>query len=199
MAVEVVLVRHGRHRLLDRVLCGRMDGVGLSDAGRHDMINCALSLATEPVALLQASPTRRAMESAELLDDALGLGIESAPAMDEIEMGEWTGCTFADLEVDPRWRAWNSRRGTARPPGGESMAELQQRVVDHIEGLRSRRKDGRVVIVSHAEPIRAALLHYLGRPLDDFFSIELAPASRSTLRLDDDIVQVAAINERTGP
>lgn len=199
MAVEVLLVRHGRHDLLDRVLCGRMEGVGLSDAGRQDMIDCALGLATEPVSLLQASPSRRAMESAELLDDRLGLGVESAPAMDEIEMGEWTGCAFADLEADPRWRDWNSRRGAARPPGGESMAELQRRVVGHIEGLRSRRQGGRVVIVSHAEPIRAALLHYLGRPPDDFLSIEVAPASRSTLRLDDDGVRVTAINERTRP
>lgn len=195
----MLLVRHGRHSLLDRVLCGRMAGVPLSDAGRQDMAACAASLAGQQLIALQASPTQRAIESAAILDERLGLGIEPVSAMEEIDAGDWTGRSFAELEIDPRWQAWNKRRSNTRPPNGESMAELQHRVLAHIDGLRARWRDARIVIVSHAEPIRAALLHYLGRPLDDFLSVEVAPASISTLRLDDGSPRVVAINEGARP
>jgi probable phosphoglycerate mutase len=163
------------------------------------MSGCAARLAARQVSALQASPTQRAMESAAILGDRLGLDVEPVSAMDEIDIGEWTGRAFADLRSEPRWQAWNSRRGSTRPPGGEGMAELQRRVLAHLEGLRSRWQDGCIVIVSHAEPIRAALLHYLGRPLDDFLSVEVGTASVSVLRLDDDVPRVVAINQGAQP
>ena len=75
-------------------------------------------------------------------------------------MGAWTGAEFADLAPDERWRRWNEKRGSTQPPGGESMVALQRRVVRHVEHFRA--VGGSIVIVSHAEPIRAALMHYLG-------------------------------------
>jgi broad specificity phosphatase PhoE len=59
------------------------------------------------------------------------------------------------------------------------MLALQARVVRHLEQLGD--PGGSIVIVSHAEPIRAALMHYLAIGLDDFHSIILDPASISTI------------------
>jgi probable phosphoglycerate mutase len=76
------------------------------------------------------------------------------------------------------------------------MHILQQRVVEHVEQLGRDRTEGTVVIVSHAEPIRAALLHYSGTPLDSFLSIEVDPASVSTLIVDKAGIRIAQINQR---
>ncbi len=76
------------------------------------------------------------------------------------------------------------------------MTALQRRVVGHLEQVRHDASDATLIIVSHAEPIRAALLHYLGRSLDDFMSIAVDPGSVSTLTVDDAGVHVSTINQR---
>lgn len=101
--------------------------------------------------------------------------------MDEIDVGDWTSSSFTQLDGDPRWRRWNSQRGSSAPPNGESMRALQDRVMNYLTKLAQGCCDEIVAIVSHAEPIRAALLHCAGIPLDDFMSIDVAPASISTL------------------
>jgi probable phosphoglycerate mutase len=62
------------------------------------------------------------------------------------------------------------------------MAQLQARVVAHLEELRDRGLAA-VVVVSHAEPIRAALLHLRGLSLDRFNEIVIPPAGVETINL----------------
>jgi len=131
---------------------------------------------------VQSSPQQRTLQSAAIIAAACGRAVEIVPAFDEIDMGRWTGAGFGELAADPQWKRWNERRGTARPPAGESMAEVQKRTVEHVEQLRSG--PGSIVIVSHAEPIRAALLHYLKIPLDLFHTVAIDPASISTICLE---------------
>jgi broad specificity phosphatase PhoE len=52
------------------------------------------------------------------------------------------------------------------------------------------------VIVSHAEPIRAALMHYLGVPLDMFHTIDIDTASISTIALDGQQATVSRVNHK---
>ncbi|WP_407188298.1 histidine phosphatase family protein [Bradyrhizobium centrosematis] len=195
MAEIIHLVRHGRHALLGRTLCGRMDGVTLDDIGCSEMARCATNVSPRP-SLIQSSPQRRCMQSASILAAHFGLPIEIVPAVDELDYGEWTGRSFEELSRDPRWSRWNRRRGSARPPGGESMRSLQSRVVSHLEQLRHDPVAGTVIVVSHAEPIRAALLHYARMHLDAFLSIEIDPSSISTLSAYQSGLRITGINQQ---
>ena len=195
MVNTIHLIRHGHHALLARKLCGRTPGINLDELGCRQMQLCAELLTSRPSAI-QSSPRRRARQSAAILAQRFGLAVEIVPAMDELDVGDWTGCAFEELKHDKAWARWNEARGTSRPPNGESMRVLQRRVVDHLEQLRREASDAKVLIVSHAEPIRAALLHYLKRPLDDFMSIAVDPASISTLTADRAGVHVSTINHR---
>jgi len=195
MLETIHLVRHGHHAMLGHRLCGRMPGVQLDDLGCRQMSRCAEMIAETPAAI-QSSPQRRTQQSASILAWHFGLPVEIAPEADEIDYGEWTSLNFADLEGDTRWNRWNARRSTSRPPGGESMRALQQRMVQHLEQLRRAPAEGSIVIVSHAEPIRAALLYYSRTPLDNFLSIEVAPASVSTLAVDRTGIRISRINRQ---
>ncbi|HEY3680141.1 MAG TPA: histidine phosphatase family protein [Bradyrhizobium sp.] len=195
MARTIHLVRHGHHAMLGRVLCGRMPGVRLDDIGCRQMAHCAEMITSRPAAI-QSSPQPRAQQSASVLGRHFDLPVEIVPEIDEIDVGDWTSFAFADLDCDPRWAEWNTRRGTSRPPGGESMRALQQRMVQHLEQLRCLHGEEAIVIVSHAEPIRAALLHYSQIPLDQFLSVEVGPASISTLSVDEAGIRIAQINQQ---
>jgi probable phosphoglycerate mutase len=194
MVKTIHLVRHGHHSRIASVLCGRMPGVELDEIGCRQMARCAERIVPIPTSI-QSSPQRRALQSAAILAQHFSLAIEIATAFDEIDIGDWTGRSFADLAEDTAWHRWNSRRGTSRPPNGESMCSLQQRVVQHLEQLRNDPGDGTILVLSHGEPIRAALLHYAGVALDDFLSIAVDPASVSTLSFDRNGVHICGINQ----
>ncbi len=194
MVKTVHLVRHGHHALVGSVLCGRMAGVELDELGRRQIMRCAERITPVP-SILQSSPQRRARQSAAILASHFRLPLEIASAVDEIDLGGWTGRSFLELENDPDWKLWNSRRGTACPPDGESMQTLQQRVVRHLEGICDNPGSATVLIVSHAEPIRAALMHYANIAFDDFLSVAVEPASISTLCFDGSKVHISRTSE----
>jgi broad specificity phosphatase PhoE len=171
------LVRHATHALLGRALAGRAPGVGLDDEGRRQAEGVARRLASAGVTHLQSSPRRRARETAAPIARRLGLAVELAPAIDEIDFGAWSGRSFASLADDPGWDVWNTRRSAARPPGGETMHELQARALHHLFSTARRMPRARIALVSHAETIRSVVLHCLRMQLDDFARIEIAPAS----------------------
>ena len=178
----ILLVRHAVHALLPRVLTGRMEGISLSPEGCAQARRLAEILAREPIAAVQSSPRERARQTAEIIAARHVLPVEIAPALDEIDVGLWTGMPFAELKKDPAWNAWNSQRGSACPPNGESMKSLQHRVMRHIEEVKTLYRGETVVLVSHAEPIRSALLFARGIPLDNFMAVDVPPASISKLQ-----------------
>ena len=194
---QVFLVRHGSHDRLGRILCGRMPGVSLSETGRAEADALARRLTGTGTGTLLASPRERVAETAAPIAAALGLMVETEPDLDEIAFGGWTGRTFDALADDPLWTAWNTDRATARPPGGESMAEAQARILRVLE--RYVHDGDPVILVSHGDVIRAALLTILGLGLDAYDRIVVDPASCSELALWPGGGRVVSLNERIVP
>jgi probable phosphoglycerate mutase len=195
VATTFFLVRHAAHALLDRVMVGRMPGVGIGEVGRAQAQRVACRLTREGIELIQSSPQQRTRETADPVAERIGLPAVIEPALDEIDLGEWTGQPLDQLEADPRWRTWNDSRSIARVPGGESMGEVQARVLGHLGHVRRNYPEGRVAMVSHGDVIKAAILFYLGLPLDAFNRFEISPASLSTVVVGDWGSKILALNE----
>ena len=195
MTTTVFLVRHGSTDHLGHVISGRMDGVALNDAGRREAAAVAGRLRHEQIAALYTSPLQRTRETAEAIGDVLGLEPQADDALAEIDFGDWTGARFADLDGDPAWRRWNDERSAARAPNGETMAEVQDRLVRWIEAARARHPEGRVCAVSHADVIKALLAHVLGFSLDRHAALEVGPGSVSVLCAGDWGMKVLSVNE----
>lgn len=176
-----LLARHAAHELVDRVLVGRTPGLPLSEKGRQQAFGLRRRLQTLGFTRVQSSPRQRAVETAEIIAEGTGIEVEVCAALDELDFGAWTGRTFEDLATEPRWARWNNERGSTRPPGGEDMEEAQARIVAHLRLLHERYPKGRIAIVTHAEIIRAAVLHAMSLPLDNWWGIEVAPASITRL------------------
>lgn len=177
----VLLVRHGQTPTTGRVLPGQAPGLHLSDAGRTQAETLATRLDGLHLDALYASPLERAQETAAPTASARGLDVRIEPDLIECDFGDWTGRELADLAKLPEWDAVQRTPATFRFPGGESLAELQQRTVAAIERLRDAHAGGSIACFSHADPIRAALVHYLGSPLDAFQRVTVGTASVSAL------------------
>lgn len=174
-------------------LSGRGAGVSLNPQGRAQAERLAARMRARPVAKVLSSPRERALETAAPVAVALGTGVEPAPALDEIDFGDWTGRSFEALADDPAWIAWNSHRGSAAPPRGESMAQVQRRLSELFDVLRAGAVE--VIAVSHADVIKAAVCAALGLPIDNLHRFEIAPAGVTTLRLHPDGATLESLNE----
>ncbi len=188
------LIRHGANDLVGRAIAGWSEGVHLNADGRQQAARLAERLASIPIRQLFSSPLGRARETAEPLANRLGLTVQLAEPIAEIRFGDWTGRTFNDLASDPRWQQWNHCRSGARAPGGESMIEVQARVTGYMAELAARLPDETVALFSHGDPIRSALMFYLGMPLDFVHRLEISPASVSIITLGASGPQVLCAN-----
>ncbi len=74
------------------------------------------------------------------------------------------------------------------------MAEVQARMVAEIEGLRQEFPDGTLALFSHGDPIKTALAHYAGFPLDWLLRFEISLASISVLDIRDHGPRILCIN-----
>jgi broad specificity phosphatase PhoE len=190
------LLRHGEHGLLGKVLAGRMPGVGMTERGRAEIASQAERLARDKIAAIYASPLQRTRESAEIVTARLGLSIEFRDDLLELDFGEWTGATFDSIRADSRWQAWSTQRSLASIPGGESMRAVQQRVVAAMLELNERHLHDTIVLVSHGDVIRCALLFALGMPLDFYNRIEVGQGSISTIQINPGSIRVSTLGER---
>jgi broad specificity phosphatase PhoE len=189
-----LLVRHGHTDVIGRRLMGRLPGVRLSEEGRRQAESLPERLAGWKLDAIYSSPLERALETAEALSARRGLPVQVTEAFIELDFGSWSGLALDQLEGMAEWHAFNRFRSNLRAPGGELMTEVQARVVIEMARLAGLHPEQTVAIFSHADVIKAAVLHYAGMPVDFMFRIEISPASLSVIRLEDWGAQIVCLN-----
>jgi broad specificity phosphatase PhoE len=196
VAATLYLVRHAAHDRVHDTVCGRMPGVTLGEEGRLQAERLAERLGRESIAAVYSSPLERARETAGPIARRLGLAVQVAEALNEIDFGGWTGRRFEELAGDEVWASWNRTRASMSPPGGEAFAAAQRRAVAFLEQAAAGHDGAGVVAVSHCDVIRAALCAFLNRPsIEDYRLFEIAPASVTRLVRRGEGWTVAGINE----
>jgi broad specificity phosphatase PhoE len=177
------LIRHASHALLGHTIVGRAPGVPLSPDGAREAERIAERLERSGIGALYSSPLERARATAAPVAARLHVDVQIADELNEIDFGDWTNRTLAELHELEEWRRFNVFRSTSRIPNGEAMAEVQGRMLRLIERLCSAHSEQSVALVSHGDVIKATLAHCLGVPLDLFQRIEISPASVSLVRI----------------
>jgi broad specificity phosphatase PhoE len=181
-----LLIRHAHCDPVGHAIAGRSPGVHLSARGKTEADELGTRLASLPISGVYSSPLERALETADPVAQRQSLGVESRPGLVEIDFGDWTGKTLAELDRLIEWKAFNRFRSGARIPGGESMTEVLARALAELDQLRRAHAGAHdlVAVVSHGDVLRAVIAHFLGVPTDLSHRIELSPASVSVLALD---------------
>jgi probable phosphoglycerate mutase len=179
----LVLVRHAVTEQTGPLLTGRHPGVDLSDDGRRQAAALADRLAGLPVAAVYASPMERTTQTAAEVAGRHRLPVQELRGALEADYGEWTGGKLSELAKTDLWKTVQRAPSRARFPGGESLAEMQARVVRCLEEVVADHPGEMIVVVSHADPIKAAVAHYTGVHLDLFQRIVVSPASVTAFQL----------------
>ena len=192
----ILLVRHGKTSTTGTILPGRAPGLHLSDEGTAQAEQVAHrlgELAKKPVALY-VSPLERTRETAAPIAKTLRLRPQMNRGLLECDFGDWTGKKLSMLRRRPEWRAVQSAPSTFRFPNGESFVEMQLRIWKTLESIAAKHRNRTVVVVSHADPIKAAVTYAQGVPLDLFQRTVVSTCSVSALAFTDGAPVVLSVN-----
>jgi probable phosphomutase (TIGR03848 family) len=175
--MNLLLIRHALNDWVGKRLAGWTPDVHLNDEGRAQAAALAQRLAGAPLAAVYSSPLERTLETAQPLAEAHGLTVEMREGLGETRYGDWTGRSLKELKDEALWPVVQVYPGGARFPGGESMREVQARMVAELDAIRDAHPGQTVAVVSHSDPIKMAVAHYAGLPLDLFQRLSISPAS----------------------
>jgi probable phosphoglycerate mutase len=179
----VHLLRHGETAWNAlRRMQGHADAP-LNDAGRSQARASGDRLATAGIARIVSSDLSRARDTADVVARAAGLATTLDPRLREQALGAWQGMTFAEArERDPDVAArFAARDPDARPPGGETRAEMQARAWEALEAHAASGTTGPLLLVTHGGVVQALVYRVLGLPLASPRRFLLPNAGLSTL------------------
>ena len=110
-----------------------------------------------PITEIWASPYARARETAEIIGARLGLPVRLEDRLKESDVGEWAGFTYEQIKgSSPReFQMWVEGDQQHRFPGGESLAEVTERVNEVV--AEARQLAPTALLVCHGGVIRAAI------------------------------------------
>jgi len=189
MTTRLLLVRHGQTEYNAEVrFMGQMD-IPLDEIGRVQAQAVAERLSTERPASMYCSGLSRAFDTATAIQSAIPAHpeIRIDGRLTEGHFGEWQGKTYESLKVNDaaRLSAWEADRLGISPPGGESLAQIAERVGAAYTDICADNPGKTVIIVAHGGSLQVLLTLALQIPLETYWKLWVSNASVSELRIDE--------------
>jgi len=149
-ATRLLVVRHGRTEWNATARWqGRAD-IPLDESGMQQAAEAALALGTFDA--IWSSPLQRAMRTAQIIGEILGIGpVSTDPRLVETDVGPWEGLNREEVEAG--WPGFLAAQ--QRPDGFESYDDAAARVLAALVDIADAHRGGEVLIVSHGGVMRA--------------------------------------------
>ena len=167
---RLILLRHGESEANARGIFAGQRDYPLTDKGREQARQAAIYLTThEQIDHIYSSDLSRAVETARFSARMMELSVHVDPRLREFDTGEWAGLTAEERQsrYPEEYRALREEPARFRYPGGESVPEVYDRVVEAITEIAERYPDRCVLIVTHNGAIRAFESFALGHARDE--------------------------------
>jgi probable phosphoglycerate mutase len=194
---QIILVRHGE---TDWNATGRMQGqsdMPLNALGRTQAQCVARCLAHEPIGAIYSSDLARALDTAMIIGQALGLSVVTSPRLRERRYGSWEGLTWSEIQAHyPDQMAERRARPLEFAPlGGETGGELLARALAELQCIGQRHPGEVVVVVTHGGLCYVLLNHILGSVNGDRREFTFGNASIHRLEVTGARWAVISMNE----
>ena len=195
--MQLILIRHGE-TLWNKE--GRIQGtsdIELSTVGIEQARLLALSLKDHPIGAIHASPLKRALQTAEIINEFHRKEIQTHQDLMEMDQGDFEGYSFKELMACEKefLNKWISDPASVRMPNGESLAGLQERAWRALETIINQ--DENALIVAHNFTIAAILCRIRNISLSEFRSTCVDTASKTIVNFQNDEAQIIALNDRS--
>jgi broad specificity phosphatase PhoE len=183
---RIFLIRHGEtefNRL--GVFRGRFE-VDLNDRGRTQAAEIGRALKNEGLEILFMSPLGRAVETAQIIGQVIGIGYEIDRAFDNIDLGEWQGVEKTKIQQDypDLWKVWTTEPERLLIPGGETVAQVKERAFSRLREIVADGRFSSFGIVTHRSVIKTLAASMLDVPAPYFWKFYIDNAAFSIFQHD---------------
>jgi probable phosphoglycerate mutase len=195
----LLLIRHGENEYVNTgKMAGRLPGVHLNERGQEQARALGEALKDVPIKAIYSSPLERAMETAAPIAFARKLQVIQEPGVMETDMGKWQGKSWKVLRLLKVWKIVENSPSRFRFPDGESFPEMQARIASAIERMikKHNKPQDIVAVVFHSDPIKLAVSHFLGLPLDNFQRLSCDTGSLTAIYASDSGANLVKLNQR---
>ena len=194
----LLLIRHGENDFTKKhKLAGYTPEVHLNARGQSQAQALADALKEVPIKAIYASPLERAIETAAPIATVRGLETQLEAGLMETNVGKWQGRSLAALRLQKAWRVVQNAPSRAKFPEGETFYECQTRIVTALDSIARKYKPQDIVAcVFHADPIKLAVAHYIGLPLDHFQRLSCDTGSLTALYVGESGANLIKLNQR---
>jgi broad specificity phosphatase PhoE len=186
--VEIILVRHGETAWnASETFRGRKD-VPLNDTGVRQAQLLGEYLRDEKIDIIYSSSLQRAVKTAEAIAAPRGLTVNIVKNLDDMDFGEWEGLTLDEVKdrYEEVYRDWLDTPEQVKIPGGETLADVENRVAPFLQEAVARLGEGKLVLVSHRVVHKVLICALLCLGNAGFFSIKMDNAAVTRFTFDGD-------------
>ncbi|ALB45407.1 MULTISPECIES: histidine phosphatase family protein [Clostridium] len=188
------LIRHGQTKWnLEKRMQGHKDSplteVGISQAQklRDRLIN-------EKIDLIYSSESKRAYDTAKIIQHNRNIPINIKKELKEIHMGKWEGMNQTDIinKYPETWENfWNNPSVYVPTDEGESYEELKARVIPSIEEIINLNQGKSIVIVTHRITLKVIMSHFMSQNICDICeNPDIESASLSKIHVENGVPKI---------
>ncbi|MGB9674153.1 MAG: histidine phosphatase family protein [Anaerolineales bacterium] len=196
----LLLIRHAENDYSGKKrLAGRLAAIHLNQNGKEQARKMAAILTNISLKAVYSSPLERALETAQALAERNNLSVIPHDGLIEIDYGDWQGRSLKSLYRTKLWKTVQYAPAWMQFPNGETLLEAQYRISRTLReiGAQYDPKDW-IACVSHADPIKLAVAHFLGMPLETYQRITIGLASITALYVDQQNARLLTLNYEPG-
>ena len=194
----VIFMRHGQaENNVSRTLVGRHIESHLTSQGREQVADVSKQLKSIPIDKVYVSPVIRAMETAQIVCNTLGMSYEVDERLYEIELGKLVGMNYEEVTTkygDLFLRFYAEHDPILDSFGVEPFAAVKQRVKSLLDDALKKHEDSNVLMVTHLDPIKAALATLLELKPEALYRWHIRNASLTVLKHESRIYSLSGVN-----
>jgi probable phosphoglycerate mutase len=191
-------MRHGQaENNVSRTLVGRHIESHLTPQGRQQVADVSRQLKSIPIDKVYVSPVIRAMETAQIVCETLGMSYEIDERLYEIELGKLVGMNYEEITTkygDLFLRFYAEHDPVLDSFGVEPFASVKQRVKSLLDDALKKHEDSNVLMVTHLDPIKAALATLLDLKPEALYRWHIRNASLTVLKHESKIYSLSGVN-----
>jgi 2,3-bisphosphoglycerate-dependent phosphoglycerate mutase len=194
----MILMRHGQaDNNVNRILVGRHIESHLTEYGKHQVLDTAKYLGEISIDKVLVSPVVRTIETAEIVCEYLGLDYQIDERLYEIELGRLVGMNYE--EIISKYgnlflEFYTENEAALTPYGVESFASIKQRIKNILDEIAETYSDRNVLMISHLDPIKAAIAIILDLKPESLYKWQIRNASLTILKNDNKAYALTGVN-----
>lgn len=194
----VILMRHGQaDNNVNKILVGRHIESHLTEFGKNQVLDTAKYLKEISIDKVLVSPVVRTVETAEIVCGYLGVNYEIDERLYEIELGKLVGMNYEEIILkygNLFLQFYTENDAALTHYGVESFASIKQRIKNILDEITDRYTNKNVLMISHLDPIKAAISILLDLKPETLYRWHIRNASLTILKNDERVYSLTGVN-----